>query len=208
MPSHYLELHPKDPQLRLIRRAANSCATAASSCIRRIPATRSAATSATRTRWSASRASARRDKHHHFTLVCRDLVGDRALREGRQPAVPHAQGGHAGAVHVPPAGDEGDAAAPAASHAAARSASACRTIRCRARAAGTRRAAHELDAAAARRRAAADRRPRDPGAARITWYAVSMAAIAASSRPRVVDLAAPRRSSPDAAKAMIAGAAV
>ena len=55
------------------------------------------------------------DKHHHFTLVCRDLSEIAHVRARRQPAVPHAQGVHAGAVHVHPAGDARDTEAPAES---------------------------------------------------------------------------------------------
>ena len=184
MPSRFLEIHPKDPQPRLIRQAvemiraggivvyptdscyALGCHIGDKAAMERIARIRQT------------------DKHHHFTLVCRDLSEIAHVRARQQSAVPHAEGVHARAVHVHPAGDPRDAQAAAESatphdrHPRARPSGAARDPH------RARRAAHELDAAAARRRAADDRCARDPGAAAITSSTrSSTAATAAWSRP-------------------------
>ena len=48
------------------------------------------------------------DDKHHFTLVCTRLRPARAVRARRQLGVPGHQGGHARALHVHPAGDTGE----------------------------------------------------------------------------------------------------
>ncbi len=46
------------------------------------------------------------DEKHHLTLLCRDLSELVELRARGQPAVPAAQAGHAGAVHLHPGGHQ------------------------------------------------------------------------------------------------------
>ena len=132
MPSRYLEIHPKDPQPRLIRQAveimreggvvvyptdscyALGCHIGDKEAMERIARIRQT------------------DKHHHFTLVCRDLSEIAQYARVNNQQYRTLKAFTPGPVHVHPAGDPGDAEAPAESASAARSASACPTIRCRA----------------------------------------------------------------------------
>ena len=72
------------------------------------------------------------DKHHHFTLVCRDLaeIARYARVDNWQFRLLKAL--HARALHLPAASHAGDAASACSTRSGGPSASACRTTRCRA----------------------------------------------------------------------------
>ena len=130
--SQYFELHPENPQQRLIRRAADivregglivyptdscyalGCHIGDKDALDRIRRIREA------------------DRHHHFTLVCRDLAEIARYAKVETWQFRMLKAATPGPVHVPAAGDEGNAAA-----AAAREAPHDRAAR-----AGSRRAAH------------------------------------------------------------------
>ena len=165
--SQYFEVHPVNPQPRLIRRAADivreggviayptdscyalGCHIGDKDALERVRRIRQA------------------DRNHHFTLVCRDLseIGRYAQVDTWQFRLLKAC--TPGRLHVLAAGHARNAAPPAARaapdhrHPRARSSSAAGA------AGGAGRAADELDADAARGRRAADRwagDPRPPGA--------------------------------------------
>ena len=170
MASRYLEIHPKDPQPRLMRQAvglirdggvvvyptdscyALGCHIGDKEAMERISRIRQT------------------DKHHHFTLVCRDLseIAHYARVNNQQYRTLKAftPGPY---TFILPATRE----TPKRLQNPQRRTIGIRVpdIRCRSRCCSRAgRADHELDAAAAGRRAADDRRARDPGAARITSW--------------------------------------
>ena len=153
MPSRYLEIHPKDPQPRLIRQAveiirdggvvvyptdscyALGCHIGDKAAMERIARIRQT------------------DKHHHFTLVCSDLseIANYARVNNQQYRTLKAftPGPYTFILQATRETPE----APAESASAGRSASACPTIPCHGAPDGAGRADHELDVDAAGRRA-------------------------------------------------------
>ncbi len=137
-----------------------------SSCTRRIPATRSAATSATRTRSTASGAFA--------TPTAITISRWCAATWPRSPSTPRWKPGSSACSRRRPRGRTPSCCRPRRRRRAASSTTSAaddRHSRARSRGAAhaarrARRTHHEFDAAAARRRAAADRRPRDQKPAR------------------------------------------
>ncbi len=116
--SQYFEVHPVNPQARLIRRAAEivreggviayptdscyalGCHIGDKDALERVRRIRQA------------------DRHHHFTLVCRDLSEIGRYARIDTLAVPAAESLHAGRLHLSAACHEGDAPPPAAREAA------------------------------------------------------------------------------------------
>ena len=117
--AQYFEVHPENPQPRLLKQAAQILHDGG---IAAIPTDSSYALVCHLDDKDAAE-NLRRirgvDDKHHLTLLCRDLSELATYARVDNRAVPAAQARHAGAVHLHPGGDEGGAApriAPVAPH--------------------------------------------------------------------------------------------
>ena len=130
--SQYFELHPLTPQTRLIRRAAEIVRAGGVIAYPTDSCYALGCHIGDKTALERVRRIRQADRHHHFTLVCRNLADVGRFAKLDDLAVPADQGLHARPVHLPAARDRPRRRGACSTSGDAPSASAFPITRCRA----------------------------------------------------------------------------